>query len=156
MNNHYDEYEEEIDLIKLMFYCLSKWKSMIAVLLVGIVLGVGFSFFKASKSNAIVTEPLDKDGIERTVKKEELMAKASEYYEKYKEQIDVESTADNSDGTTSNKTDEISEELASAILEIEKTNLFDVDADKMCYGEIKVVSFATDEEMALIRTALES
>lgn len=46
--------------------------------------------FKASKSNAIVTEPLDKDGIERTVKKEELMAKASEYYEKYKEQIDVE------------------------------------------------------------------
>ena len=64
MNNHYDEYEEEIDLIKLMFYCLSKWKSMIAVLLVGIVLGVGFSFFKASKSNAIVTEPLDKDGIE--------------------------------------------------------------------------------------------
>ena len=156
MNNHYDEYEEEIDLIKLMFYCLSKWKSMIAVLLAGIVLGVGFSFFKASKSNAIVTEPLDKDGIERTVKKEELMAKASEYYEKYKEQIDVESTADNSDGTTSNKTDEISEELASAIFELEKTNLFDVDADKMCYGEIKVVSFATDEEMALIRTALES
>ena len=156
MNNHYDEYEEEIDLIKLMFYCLSKWKSMIAVLLVGIVLGVGFSFFKASKSDAIVTEPLDKDGIERTVKKEELMAKASEYYEKYKEQIDAESTADNSDGTTSNKTDDISEELASAIFELEKTNLFDVDADKMCYGEIKVVSFATDEEMALIRTALES
>ena len=83
------------------------------------------------------------------------MAKASEYYEKYKEQIDVESTADNSDGTTSDKTDDISEELASAIFELEKTNLFDVDADKMCYGEIKVVSFATDEEMALIRDSLQ-
>lgn len=52
-NQNY-EYEEEIDLLKLIFFCMSKWKSIIACALVGAVLGGALAVVKAKGNTTSV------------------------------------------------------------------------------------------------------
>lgn len=53
-NQNY-EYEEEIDLLKLIFFCMSKWKSIIACVLAGAVLG-GALAMVTSKGNSTAVD----------------------------------------------------------------------------------------------------
>lgn len=60
MQNSY-EYEEEINILDLFFYCLSHWKSILAALLIGAVLGGGFVVMqsvgsKQGQADVAVTE----------------------------------------------------------------------------------------------------
>ena len=59
MNERYETYDDEmeIDLIDFLFYLLRRWKSLVAMVLLGAVLGSAFYIVKTTKAaNAVVSE----------------------------------------------------------------------------------------------------
>ena len=53
MNERYENYnadEVEIDLIDFLFYLMRRWKSLVAMVLLGAVLGGAFYMVKSSKT----------------------------------------------------------------------------------------------------------
>lgn len=81
---NYNETEEEIDLIDLFFYLLSKWKQLLICIVVGCVIGVGYSTYKNKKTTV---EPIKStySPDETTLANMEL---ANEYYQFYLNQLD--------------------------------------------------------------------
>ena len=51
MQKKYDKYEEEFSLFGLIWFWVSRWKSIVAVALVGLILGCGFVVATAPQSN---------------------------------------------------------------------------------------------------------
>lgn len=58
MNERYETYDDEmeIDLIDFLFYLLRRWKSLVAMILLGAVLGSAFYVVKTTKSANVVVE----------------------------------------------------------------------------------------------------
>ena len=64
MNEHYENYdmdEMEIDLIDFFFYLLRRWKSLVAMILLGAVLGSAFYVVKTTKSSNVAVEDYQPD-----------------------------------------------------------------------------------------------
>lgn len=64
MNEHYENYdmdEMEIDLIDFLFYLLRRWKSLVAMILLGAILGSAFYVVKTTKSANDVVEDYQPD-----------------------------------------------------------------------------------------------
>lgn len=53
-DNMYNNYEDdmEIDLVDLLFYLLKKWRSLIVVIVIGAILGVGLYVVKNHQQQA--------------------------------------------------------------------------------------------------------
>ena len=59
MNERYETYDDEmeIDLIDFLFYLLRRWKSLVAMILLGAVLGSAFYVVKTTRpANAVVED----------------------------------------------------------------------------------------------------
>ena len=50
MQKMYDKYEEEINIFSLIWYWASHWKSIVAVALIGLIIGCGFAVMTAPES----------------------------------------------------------------------------------------------------------
>ena len=53
MQKKYDKYEDEISIFSLIWYWASRWKSIVAVALIGSILGCGFAVVKAPGTTPI-------------------------------------------------------------------------------------------------------
>lgn len=85
MNERYETYDEEmeIDLIDFLFYLLRRWKSLVAMILLGAVLGSAFYVVKTTKSANVVVEDYQPDA-----DTEANMKLAAQYRRLYDQQID--------------------------------------------------------------------
>lgn len=86
MNEHYENYdmdEMEIDLIDFLFYLLRRWKSLVAMILLGAVLGSAFYVIKTTKSANVVVEDY-----QLNADTEANMKLAAQYRRLYDQQID--------------------------------------------------------------------
>lgn len=86
MNEHYENYdmdEMEIDLIDFLFYLLRRWKSLVAMILLGAVLGSAFYVVKTTRSANAVVEDYQPDA-----DTEANMKLAAQYRRLYDQQID--------------------------------------------------------------------
>lgn len=71
MNNSQNKYEEEVSIFSLLWYCVSRWKSIVAVALIGLILGCGVAVVKAPAAgtqNADISEPSSKYQITEDLK----------------------------------------------------------------------------------------
>ena len=72
----------EIDRVDLLFYLLRRWKSLVAVLVIGAVLGGAFGMVKATKeANAVVEEYHPAEDVEKN------MQLAAQYRQLYEQQL---------------------------------------------------------------------
>lgn len=86
MNEHYDNYdmdEMEIDLIDFLFYLLRRWKSLVAMILLGAILGSAFYVVKTTKSSNAAIEDYQPDA-----DTEANMKLAAQYRKLYDQQMD--------------------------------------------------------------------
>ena len=85
MNERYETYDDEmeIDLIDFLFYLLRRWKSLVAMILLGAVLGSAFYVVKTTKSANVVVEDYQPDA-----DTEANMKLAAQYRRLYDQQID--------------------------------------------------------------------
>ena len=85
MNERYETYDEEmeIDLIDFLFYLLRRWKSLVAMILLGSVLGSAFYVVKTTKAANVVVEDYQPDA-----DTEANMKLAAQYRRLYDQQID--------------------------------------------------------------------
>ena len=86
MNEHYENYdmdEMEIDLIDFLFYLLRRWKSLVAMILLGAVLGSAFYVVKTTKSSNAAVEVYQPDA-----DTEANMKLAAQYRKLYDQQMD--------------------------------------------------------------------
>lgn len=85
MNERYETYDEEmeIDLIDFLFYLLRRWKSLVAMILLGAVLGSAFYVVKTTKAANDVVEDYQPD-----TDTEANMKLAAQYRRLYDQQID--------------------------------------------------------------------
>lgn len=86
MNEHYENYdmdEMEIDLIDFLFYLLRRWKSLVAMILLGAVLGSAFYVVKTTKAANTVTGDYQPDA-----DTEANMKLAAQYRKLYDQQMD--------------------------------------------------------------------
>ena len=85
MNERYETYDEEmeIDLIDFLFYLLRRWKSLVAMILLGAVLGSAFYVVKTTKAANVVVEDYQPDA-----DTEANMKLAAQYRRLYDQQID--------------------------------------------------------------------
>ena len=86
MNEHYENYdmdEMEIDLIDFLFYLLRRWKSLVAMILLGAVLGSAFYVVKTTKAANAVVEDYQPDA-----NTEANMKLAAQYRKLYDQQMD--------------------------------------------------------------------
>lgn len=69
MNSSYDKYEEEVSIVKLFWYCVKHWKSIIAIGIIGLILGCGYAFISVSgaETDEITIEDVS---LEQSVSKE--------------------------------------------------------------------------------------
>lgn len=82
MNEYQETYEKEISLIELMFYCLKKWRWIVAAMLVMAVLAGGYKYRATVKDNAAKREAeLNSDIKGENQKKEVVTNPNIEYYE---------------------------------------------------------------------------
>ena len=87
MNERYENYnadEVEIDLIDFLFYLMRRWKSLVAMVLLGAVLGGAFYMVKSSKT----TEEMIEEEYQPEVSTEENMKLAAQYRRLYEQQMD--------------------------------------------------------------------
>ena len=56
MNEYQETYEKEISLMDLMFYCLKKWRWIVASMLILAVLAGGYKYQATVKGNALKKE----------------------------------------------------------------------------------------------------
>ena len=87
MNERYENYnadEAEIDLIDFLFYLMRRWKSLVAMVLLGAVLGGAFYMVKSSKT----TEETIEEEYQPEVSTEENMKLAAQYRRLYEQQMD--------------------------------------------------------------------
>lgn len=87
MNERYENYnadEVEIDLIDFLFYLMRRWKSLVAMVLLGAVLGGAFYMVKSSKT----TEETIEEEYQPEVSTEENMKLAAQYRRLYEQQMD--------------------------------------------------------------------
>ena len=78
----YNNEDMEIDLVDLLFYLLRRWKSLVAVLVIGAVLGGAFGMVKATKeANAVVEEYHPEEAVEKN------MQLAAQYRQLYEQQL---------------------------------------------------------------------
>ena len=85
MNEHYENYdmdEMEIDLIDFLFYLLRRWKSLVAMILLGAVLGSSFYVVKTIKAANAVVEDYQPDA-----DTEANMKLAAQYWKLYDQQM---------------------------------------------------------------------
>ena len=86
MNEHYENYdmdEMEIDLVDFLFYLLRRWKSLVAMVLLGAVLGSAFYIVKNTKAaNAAVEDYQPDEDTEANMKL------AAQYRKFYDQQMD--------------------------------------------------------------------
>ena len=86
MNEHYENYdmdEMEIDLVDFLFYLLRRWKSLVAMVLLGAVLGSAFYIVKTTKAaNAAVEDYQPDEDTEANMKL------AAQYRKFYDQQMD--------------------------------------------------------------------
>ena len=86
MNEHYENYdmdEMEIDLIDFLFYLLRRWKSLVAMILLGAILGSAFYVVKTTKSSNAAVEDYQPDA-----NTEANMKLAAQYRKLYDQQMD--------------------------------------------------------------------
>lgn len=86
MNEHYENYdmdEMEIDLIDFLFYLLRRWKSLVAMVVLGAVLGSAFYVVKTTKSSNAAVEDYQPDA-----DTEANMKLAAQYRKLYDQQMD--------------------------------------------------------------------
>ena len=86
MNEHYENYEMdemEIDLIDFLFYLLRRWKSLVAMILLGAILGSAFYVVKTTKAANAVVEDYQPDA-----NTEANMKLAAQYRKLYDQQMD--------------------------------------------------------------------
>ncbi len=85
MNERYETYDDEmeIDLIDFLFYLLRRWKSLVAMILLGAVLGSAFYVVKTTKAANDVVEDYQPDA-----DTEANMKLAAQYRRLYDQQID--------------------------------------------------------------------
>ena len=85
MNERYETYDDEmeIDLIDFLFYLLRRWKSLVAMILLGAVLGSAFYVVKTTKAANAVVEDYQPDA-----DTEANMKLAAQYRRLYDQQID--------------------------------------------------------------------
>lgn len=86
MNEHYENYdmdEMEIDLIDFLFYLLRRWKSLVAMILLGAILGSAFCVVKTTKSSNAAVEDYQPDA-----DTEANMKLAAQYRRLYDQQMD--------------------------------------------------------------------
>ena len=86
MNEHYENYdmdEMEIDLIDFLFYLLRRWKSLVAMILLGAILGSAFYVVKTTKSSNAAVEDYQPDA-----DTEANMKLAAQYRKLYDQQMD--------------------------------------------------------------------
>lgn len=86
MNEHYENYdmdEMEIDLIDFLFYLLRRWKSLVAMVVLGAVLGSAFYVVKTTKSSNAAVEDYQPDA-----DTEANMKLAAQYRKLYNQQMD--------------------------------------------------------------------
>lgn len=69
MNERYETYDDEmeIDLIDFLFYLLRRWKSLVAMILLGAVLGSAFYVVKTTKSANVVVEDYQPDATQKQI-----------------------------------------------------------------------------------------
>lgn len=85
MNEHYENYdmdEMEIDLIDFLFYLLRRWKSLVAMILLGAVFGSSFYVVKTIKAANAVVEDYQPDA-----DTEANMKLAAQYWKLYDQQM---------------------------------------------------------------------
>ena len=56
MNEYQETYEKEISLMDLMFYCLKKWRWIVASMLILAVLAGGYKYQATVKGNVLKKE----------------------------------------------------------------------------------------------------
>ena len=85
MNERYETYDDEmeIDLIDFLFYLLRRWKSLVAMILLGAVLGSAFYVVKTTKAANVVVEDYQPNA-----DTEANMKLAAQYRRLYGQQID--------------------------------------------------------------------
>lgn len=86
MNEHYENYdmdEMEIDLIDFLFYLLRRWKSLVAMILLGAVLGGAFYVVRTTKAANVVAGDYQPDA-----DTEANMKLAAQYRRLYDQQMD--------------------------------------------------------------------
>ncbi|MGN8799428.1 hypothetical protein ACTNCH_01930 [Candidatus Merdisoma sp. HCP28S3_D10] len=86
MNEYQDTYEKEISLMDLLFYCLKKWRWIVAAMLVTAVLAGAYKYQATVKENTVKKEAaaeLEKDGKTAEKQKKEVVTNPNiEYYER--------------------------------------------------------------------------
>lgn len=94
--NNYNNEEMEINLIDLMFYLLRRWKSMVVLAVLGLLLGAGIYMLKSPGSEEVAEEETQSE-VDLEAMKEELeitdsalanMKTANEYQKLYEKQIE--------------------------------------------------------------------
>ena len=87
MNEYYENYnadEAEIDLIDFLFYLMRRWKSLVAMVLVGAALGGAFYMVKSSQ----IAEETIEGEYQPTADTEANMKLAAQYRKLYDQQVD--------------------------------------------------------------------
>lgn len=96
MNEYQDTYEKEISLMDLLFYCLKKWRWIVAVMLVAAVAAGGYKYRATEKENEVQKEAeadLNKGGKTTETKEQGIITNPNvEYYE-----LSIENTRKNLD-----------------------------------------------------------
>jgi len=129
-NNQNYEYEEEIDLIKLILFVLSKWRSIIACVLVGAILGGFLAFVMPNISFGNDEEEITK------YTKDTIEEKVLELQE--------------------NNSEIASQAVIYAMDLVEESKLMNVDPYNMYVGSISLLSFAPLEDLIVIESAMNS
>jgi hypothetical protein len=94
MNENYSRYYEdemEIDLMDLFFHLLRHWRSLIAVVLLGAVLGAGVAVLRQEESDTVSEQEEREDLIENHIVEDDVrnyMELASEYRRLYAAELD--------------------------------------------------------------------
>lgn len=74
--SNYDKYEEEINILTLLWFVLSKWRSILIVAIIGLALGAGYAVVSAPSNSGEATE---QDTSTETVKDVEYIIKEQAY-----------------------------------------------------------------------------
>jgi len=130
MNYNQDyEYEEEIDLVKLIWFCMSKWKSIISCVLIGAVLGgtiaVAASNISFSKEKNI-----------------------SIYTDEYIDEKIAELQENNAEIAT--------QAVTHAMNMIEESKLIGIDPYNMYVGSLNMFAFTSLENLTVIESAFRA
>ncbi|MGN1157352.1 MAG: hypothetical protein ACI4TK_14345 [Agathobacter sp.] len=62
MQNIYEGYEEGINFIDMLWFCVSRWKSIVAIGLIGLILGCGFSILKSPENTINIEDQGNENG----------------------------------------------------------------------------------------------